>query len=425
MNRSEFIKTLAAGALISRPFLVHAHKTTYTLALIGSGWWGTNILREALKHGGCRLVALCDVDRNQVQKCYEEVRKISSFNPKIYTDYEELLQKEKPDIVINATPDHWHALIAIAALKSGSHLYLEKPIGHTIAEGQAICKAVVDSGKVCTVGFHRRFSPHNVSGMNFLKSGKVGVIKEVRAFVHYNYWPGNPSPEQAIPEGLDWDKWCGPAPLVPYKKSIHPRGWRQRMEFANGQLGDWGPHWFDQILWWTEEIGPKSIHSLASKKIKNDDQNSPESQVVLYEFEEFNCIWEHSNLNGRGQSKTENVGVYFHGTEGTFHMGWMNGWTFYPKDSKSTVIHEDAQLNQPDSQNIDLVWNDFMQSIENKKTPFADIIKGHRATNMSLLGVAALNAGKTLHWDPVKETLGSTDDKLLRRDYRKGYTFPK
>lgn len=193
------------------------------------------------------------------------------------------------------------------------------------------------------------------------------MIKEVRAFVHYNYWPGNPSPEQAIPEGLDWDKWCGPAPLVPYMKSIHPRGWRQRMEFANGQLGDWGPHWFDQILWWTEEIGPKSIHSLASKKIKNDDQNSPESQVVLYEFEEFNCIWEHSNLNGRGQSKTENVGVYFHGTEGTFHMGWMNGWTFYPKDSKSTVIHEDAQLNQPDSQNIDLVWNDFMQSIENKR----------------------------------------------------------
>jgi predicted dehydrogenase len=425
MNRSEFLKTLAAGAVLSRPYLAQATSSTYSLALIGSGWWGMNILREALKHGGCNVVALCDVDASQSQKCLEEIKKISSFSPKIYVDYEELLQKEKPDIVINATPDHWHALIAIAALKHGAHLYLEKPIGHTVNEGKAIVKAVKDSGRVCVVGFHRRYSPHNISGIEFLKSGKVGQIKEVRAFVNYNFWPGKPAPEATVPEGLDWDRWCGPAPLVPYRSSIHPKGWRQRLEFANGQLGDWGPHWFDQVLWWTEEIGPKRIYSVASEKIKTDDYNAPESQAVVYDFENFNCIWEHSNLNGRPQSKSENVGVYFHGTEGTFHMGWQNGWTFFPKSGNP--LSEAAKLNAPDAQNIDGVWADFMRCIREKRTPFADIIKGHRATNMCLLGMAAGKLERSLSWDPVKETFINDPEanSLLERKYRPGYTYPR
>lgn len=428
MNRKDFLKTasLATGSIMGLPFITYAKKSQYTLALIGSGWWGTNILREALKHGECKLVALCDVDQNQLKKCLDEVKKVCAFEPKIYTDYRELLIKEKPEIVINATPDHWHALIAIDSLKAGANLYLEKPIGHTINEGKAIVKAVQESGKTCAVGFHRRYSPHNVSGMEFLKSGKVGTIKEVRAFVTYNFGQGKFVENETIPQGLDWDMWCGPAPIVPYASSVHPRGWRQRLEFANGQAGDWGPHWFDQILWWTEETGPKKIYSTASSKIKTDNYNAPESQVIVYDFESFNCIWEHSNLNGRPQSKTENVGVYFHGTEGTFHMGWQNGWSFYPRDSKKETILQAAQLGQPDSQNIEAVWADFMNAIKTKKQPFADIMKGHKATNMSLLGMAALKTGKSLEWNTEKERFTNDEEanKLLSRKYHNGWVYP-
>ena len=428
MNRNEFLKTsiLATSALITRPLITYAVQTKYRIALIGSGWWGTNILREAIKSGECQVVALCDVDDRQLKKCLEEVKKLCSDSPKTYKNYQELLLKEKPEIVINATPDHWHALIAIDAMKSGAHVYLEKPISHTLNEGKAILKTARDTQKICITGFHRRYSTHNVSGQAFLKSGKIGKIKEVRSFVTYNFGQGKITPDEPIPAELDWDAWCGPAPLVTYNSSIHPRSWRQRLEFANGQLGDWGPHWFDQILWWTDEIAPKKIFSIASDKINTNNNNSPESQIVVYDFEDFTCTWEHSQLNGRPTQKSENVGVYFHGTEGTFHMGWQNGWTFYPSNKNKEIIHEDPKLNLPDQQNIDLVWADFLNSIKTKKLPFADIQKGHRATNMCLLGMASMRAGKSLDWDGQKEIITNDKEanKLLERKYRKGYTYP-
>jgi hypothetical protein len=166
---------------------------------------------------------------------------------------------------------------------------------------------------------------------------------------------------------------------------------------------------------------------LESDKINTNNNNAPESQVVVYDFEGFTCTWEHSQLNGRPTSKTENVGVYFHGTEGTFHMGWQGGWSFYPKNKNAEIIHEDAKLNLPDQQNIDLVWADFLNSIKTKKLPFADIQKGYEATNMSLLGMAALKAGKSLDWDGKlgKITNDIEANKLLERQYRKGYSYPK
>lgn len=428
MNRKDFLRTsaLATGAVLTRPFITYASQSKYKLALIGTGWWGTNILREAIKSGECQVVALCDVDDRQSKKCLEEVTKLCSDRPKIYKNYQELLHKEKPEIVINATPDHWHALIAIDAMKAGAHVYLEKPISHTLNEGKAIVKTARDTQRICIAGFHRRYSPHNVSGQEFLKSGKVGTIKEVRAFVTYSYGPGKIIADEQAPAEIDWNAWCGPAPLVPYNSSIHPRNWRQHLEFANGQLGDWGPHWFDQILWWTEEIAPKKIFSITTDKTRTDNNNAPESQIVVYDFEDFSCTWEHSILNGRPTQKSENVGVYFHGTEGTFHMGWINGWTFYPRDKNKEIIHQDAKLNMPDQQNIDLVFADLLKSIKSKELPFADILKGHRATNMCLLGMASLKAGKSLDWDGQKEiiTNDKAANKFLSRDYRKGYVYP-
>lgn len=428
MNRKDFIRTsaLATGALVSRPFITYATQAKYKTALIGAGWWGTNIVREAIKSGECQIVAVCDVDDRQIKQCLGEIGKLTNDQPKIYKNYQELLQKEKPEIVINATPDHWHALIAIDALKSGAHVYLEKPIGHTINEGKAIVKAARDTQRICITGFHRRYSPHNVSGQEFLKSGKVGKIKEVRAFVTYNFGQGQMVPDEPTPAEMDWDMWCGPGPLVPYNKTIHPRNWRNHLEFANGMVGDWGPHWFDQILWWTDEIAPKKVFSIASSKFNTNNNNSPESQVVVYEFEDFTCTWEHSVLNGRPASKTEEVGVYFHGTEGTFHMGWTKGWTFFPRDTKKEIIHQEPVLNLPDLQNINLVFADLLKSIKSKQLPFADIMRGHKATNMSLLGMAALKSGKSLEWDREKEVfLDPTANKYLSRQYRKGWVYPK
>src|SRR5262249_49425284 len=153
--------------------------------------------------------------------------------PKRYKDYRDVLAKEKPEIVIVGTPDHWHPLVTIDAVKAGAHVYVEKPVGHTIYEGRAMVKAARDAGKVVQVGTHRRISPHNVSGMKFLKDGKAGKIGMVRAFVHYPGGAGSRTADSDPPKGLDWDMWCGPAPLRKYNKEIHPKGFRNFLDYAN------------------------------------------------------------------------------------------------------------------------------------------------------------------------------------------------
>ena len=138
--------------------------------------------------------------------------KLTSDTPTTYTDYREMLEKEKPQIVINATPDHWHALITIAATKAGAHVYVEKPIAHTVLEGTAMVKAARDADRVVQVGTHRRVSPHNISARDFLRAGKAGKIGMARCFVYGGGRPEKPQPNDAPPAGLDWEMWCGPAP---------------------------------------------------------------------------------------------------------------------------------------------------------------------------------------------------------------------
>ncbi|WP_128543205.1 Gfo/Idh/MocA family protein [Larkinella soli] len=431
MNRSDFLKSsaLAGAALAARPFITYAQQSTYRTALIGSGWWGNNILRCAMQAGQSKVVALCDVDQRQLTKTAEEVGKLTSDKPKLYRDYRELLSKEKPEIVIVATPDHWHPLIAIEAMKQGAHVYVEKPIGHTIMEGRAMVNAARQTGKVCQVGTHRRVSPHNVSGMEFLKSGKAGKIGMARAFVHYGGGPGQVTPDEEPPKEMDWNFWCGPAPLRAYNRTMHPRGWRSYLNYANGTLGDWGIHWMDQILWWTEEKYPKTVFSTGGRAIKQDQTDAPDHQVASFDFDGFTAVWEHRQFAGNTAEKThpqQAVGVYFYGTEGTFHMGWLDGWTFYPSNPNKPIIHQDAQLHKPDDQNIAELWTDFLKAVRTNTRPTCDIEIAHRSTNMALLGMLSYKLGRSVEWDGEKEKIRNDPEanKMLFREYRGEWKYP-
>lgn len=427
MHRRKFLKMSSAGLFVSViPQMPHfAQLSKYRTALVGTGWWGMNILREAIIAGQSKIVALCDVDDRFLLPAAAEVNRLNGDRPKTYKDYRELLQKEKPEIVIVATPDHWHPLITIAALEAGAHVYVEKPIGHTINEGKAMVKAARATRQVVQVGTHRRVSPHNMSGMRFLKSGKAGKIGMVRAFVHYGGGTGNLVADSEPPPGLDWNSWCGPAPLRPYNSAIHPRGFRQFLDYSNGQLGDWGIHWMDQILWWTEEKGPRRIFSSAARRIRKDNTDAPDTQIVNYEFESFNVVWEH-RLYAANEAERTNVGCYFYGTEGTFHMGWLDGWTFYPANKNNPVVSEKAQLHTADNHNVQELWADFLDAIAAKRRPVCDIEIGHRSTSMSLLGMLSQKAGKNIVWDPETETI--TDDpaatRLMQREYRSPWVYP-
>jgi predicted dehydrogenase len=398
----------------------------YRTALLGSGWWGTNILREALRSGQSKLVALCDVDRAQLDKCAAECGRLTSDVPKRYEDYRELIEKEQPEICIVAAPDHWHPLMTIAAVKAGAHVYVEKPVGHTILEGLAMVQAARETGRTVQVGTHRRVSPHCVSGQKFIRSGRLGKVGMVRAFVHYPGDAGRPTPDSDPPPGLNWDLWCGPAPLRPYNREIHPKGFRQYLDYANGQLGDWGIHWMDQILWSTDEKFPRKVYSTGGRHIKRDGTTGPDTQVATFEFESFTATWEHRLYADNGAEK-HSIGCYFYGTAGTLHMGWLDGWTFYPAAKSGKIVHEDAQLHEPDAQNIRELWADFLAAIAAGRRPICDIEVGHRSTNMSLLGMLSLRLGRSIAWDGDRHRISDCEDanRLLRREYRKPWVYPE
>ncbi|MDX2302748.1 MAG: Gfo/Idh/MocA family oxidoreductase [Microscillaceae bacterium] len=429
MNRRTFLEKTGNTALgLSALPLLSAisFEPKYRLALIGCGWWGMNICREALAEGSSKLIAICDVDQRTLKTVQEEINQLSGQKPKPYTDYREMLTKEKPEIVIVATPDHWHALPALMAMELGAHVYIEKPIGHTINEGKALLQVARKYDRVAQVGFHRRVSAHHLSAMEFLKSGKAGHVSSVKAFVNYGGGPGKPEPEEKIPEGLDWDMWCGPAPYRPYHAGIHPRGFRNYLDYANGTIADWGIHWFDQILWWTEERYPKTIFSSGGKFVKKDNTDAPDTQLAIYEFESFVLQWE-SKLATMNANENTLVGCYFYGTEGTLHLGFQDGWTFYPSKKDKEKIHFDSKLNQPDDQNIKELWADLLQAIQQKRRPTADIEHGYLATNISLLGVISYKLGRSLRWDGEKGQILDDPEAnaLLSREYRKPWEYPK
>jgi predicted dehydrogenase len=429
LSRRQF---LAAGA--AAPFILAANPhRKYRIALIGSGWWGKNILTEAMASGACTVVALCDVDASVLEAAADYVKGQSGDSPKTYGDFRELLDKEKPELVIVATPDHWHALISIAALKAGAHVFVEKPTGHTVHESRAMLNAAKDSGKVVQVGLHRRIGPHHVSAQKFLKEGGVGTVGMVRLFAHYGGGPEKPTANAAPPEGLNWDFYCGPSPLRPFCRRIHPGGWRQFLDFGNGQLGDWGVHWLDQVLMWTEEKAPKRIFSAGGRQIKgppvlNDKEqttDAPDHQVAVYEFESFTCTWEHRQF-GDNQAEKHQIGAYFYGTKGTLHIGWRDGWTFHPANAKEKVVHEDSQLQEPDGHNLKLLWADFLASLDGSRAPVASIDRAHRSSVLPLLGMLSMKVGRSLAWDGEKEQiLGDPEaSALLRRPYRGPWVYP-
>ena len=434
--RRKFIKTttVATAALMAAPFIrASEEKRTFRTALIGSGWWGKNILKEAISSKRCKICALSDVDASVLEIAADQVNDLTGNTPKTYPDFRELLVKEKPEIVIIATPDHWHALNTVEALKIGSHVFVEKPTGHSIDESRAMLKAARETDRVVQAGLHRRIGPHHVSGMNFLKSGRVGQIGMVRLFADSGGGKESPAPNEEPPEGLNWDMWCGPAALRPFNKRLHPGGWRNFLDYGNGTLGDWGVHWLDQVLWWNGGEYPKRVFCAGGRNIAgppvNDDRSqtsdAPDHQVATYEFEKFTCVWEHRHFGENGPEK-HSVGAYFYGTNGILHIGWRDGWTFYPNRKSDQHAHEDSQLQEPDGHNLALLWADFIRAIEKQEKPVSGIEVAHRASVLPLLGMISWRVGRSIEWDAATEQILKDPEanRLLGKPYRAPWINP-
>jgi predicted dehydrogenase len=287
---------------------------------------------------------------------------------------------------------------------------------------------------VAQVGLHRRIGPHHVRAMEFLRSGKVGEVGMVRLFAHSGGGRERPAPNEEAPDGLDWEFWCGPAPLRPFNKKLHPGGWRHFLDYGNGTLGDWGVHWLDQVLWWAEEKYPRRVFCSGGRPIKGapicdaDQQTSdaPDHQVATYEFENFTCVWEHRQFAGNASEKHD-IGAYFYGTNGVLHIGWRDGWTFHPARRSEKEIHEDARLQEPDGHNLQALWRDFLKAIDQGAQPVSGIERAHRSSVLPLLGMISWRLGRSVEWDGAREQIvgDPAANALLNKPLRAPWALPK
>jgi predicted dehydrogenase len=444
MHRRNFLKTtagLAASAAggWAAPF---ADQKPRRVGLIGSGWYGKCDLLRLIQVAPVEVVSLCDVDKRMLAEAADIVagRQASKKKPRTYADYREMLKQKDLDIVLIATPDHWHALPMIEAVKSGVDVYCQKPISVDIAEGQAMLAAARKYNRVVQVGTQRRSTPHlEEARTNFIQEGKLGKIALVEIYCYYHMRnPTNP-PDTQAPEYLDYDAWTGPAPMRPYNPIVHPRGWRAFMEYGNGIVGDMCVHMLDMTRWMMNLGWPTRVSSTGGILVdKNAKANISDTQTATFDFPETRVVWQHRSWGDPADPKYP-WGATFYGDKGTLKASVFS-YDFIPVGGGQPV-HKDVKYEfdqyPEDRTEKDLERHvapairhhmiDFLAAIDKRSKPVADIEQGHISTASCILANMSMKLGRSLVWDAGKGRIVADEEanKLLRRPYRSGYTHPE
>ncbi|WP_339879942.1 Gfo/Idh/MocA family oxidoreductase [uncultured Algoriphagus sp.] len=446
LNRREFLKgstalmSLASFGLLGMDF--KDRKGPLQVALIGTGWYGKSDLFRLIQVADVEVVGLCDVDSIQLAEAGKLVatRQKSGKVPPLYEDYKELLDKEKPEYVLVGTPDHWHALIAIAALKSGAHVYLQKPISVDVIEGEAILAAARKYDRKVQIGTQRRSTPHLVQAKKeIIDTGKLGKISHAEVCCYYHMRNNSNPPVMPVPENLNYDLWAGPAPMLPYRGILH-RGWRAFMEYGNGIVGDMCVHMLDAVRWMLDLGWPLQVTSTGGIYVQKDSvANISDTQTALFEFDELNVVWQHRTW-GNPVDKDYPWAFKIYGENGMLAGSPMRA-DYYP-DGRGEAIHYDVVLEKEQyPEDVTEKDNevhaapatreqmrDWLKAIENDTLPVADVLEGHISTASCILANMSMELdGRPLRYNPKTMTVEGDEEAtaLLRRPYRDGYIHPE
>ena len=431
-DRRTFIKTasaVAAGTVIpfeafsiGKPGISANEKLN--VALVGGNSMGWSDLASFLKNPEVECVALCDIDRNVLNKRTDDIVKLNRPKPKLFTDYRKMLESKDIDAVIVGTPDHWHCLIFVESLEAGHHVYVEKPIGNSIAEINIMHKAATKHGKMVQVGQWQRSQPHFVDAINYLKSGKLGRIRATKAWSFVDWKGPVPKvPDSAVPEGVDYNMWLGMAPKRPFNQNRFHFTWRWYWEYGNGLMTDWGVHLIDYILYGMGKSIPESVMAIGGKyAYPEDDMVTPDTMTAVYDFKDFTMIWEHTIGIGLGNWKRPH-GMAYTGENGTLVLD-RSGWEVFPEKQKIEAV----PLQKNVGSGLDLHVRNFLDCIRDN-TPQklkAGINIGRDVALVAQMGNIAYRSGEKVFWDNNKQQFTSaTANKFIVPQYNNGWALPK
>ncbi len=444
INRRHFLKgTTAALALSSFGVygidLIHRDRVL-RVGLIGTGWYGKSDLFRLMQVATVQVVSLCDVDQQQLAKAAELVMKKQpgAKKPRTYTNYQAMLAEKDLDIVLIGSPDHWHAMQAIEAMKAGAHVYLQKPISVDVLEGEALLVAAKKYGSTIQIGMQRRSTPHLMEAKkNIVDTGMLGKIAHVEMWCYYHMRDTANRPAVSVPNFFDYDQWTGPAPLREFDGIPHRR-WRAFMEYGNGIVGDMCVHMLDAVRWMLGLGWPTKVSSTGGIFIQKEAKaNTTDTQHAVFEFEELNCIWQHRSW-GTPPDSDYPWAFKIYGEKGTL-TGSVFSYDFesletgkkihkkvtYEKEKyPADLVEKDIELHTAPATRMHML--DFLSAIDQRKVPVSNLTEGHISTASCILANMALELKRTLQYDSKNRIIlkDPVATALLQRSYREGWSHP-
>ncbi len=410
------------------------------LGFIGVGNRGSQLLRSFMKHDDVQVAALCDVydpylarDRGAVDA--QLLKALGSRIPKMgedlgsgvarYTDFRRLLDQKDLDAVVIATPDHWHAIQAIAAMNAGKDVYVEKPLSITIHEGRMMVKAAQRTGRIVQVGLHRRSSKLYENVHQLVQAGKIGKVTVARAFRISNMYPDGIGHEAARRPvaGFDWDMWLGPRAKIDYRTDITPYKFRWWKSYSS-QMGNWGVHYCDGIRWILGDEAPVAVSALGGRFALEDDRTIPDTMQATFElpskallvFGQYEACGGAAMVDGEIELRGTQANLYIEPEAGGYGIVPSRPGQFQTKKSacKAEVVKRiDGDLTDQHTRN-------FVDGVKARQQCHCDLETGHRSTTFAHLANIALATRSMLEWDARAERVTNNEqaNELLHYEYR-------
>ncbi len=430
-NRRTFLKAAGAGAAAwaAAPAIARSAQEDrrLTLGVIGPGGMGMNHVGTLAARKDVAIAWVCDVDAKRLANAAEHVYKSTGQRPRETKDMRQVLDDKSVDAVFIATPDHWHGPAAILALDAGKHVYVEKPCCHNIREGRLMADAVERSGKLLQVGTQTRSTDCAREAMQRIHEGAIGDILVAKAWNSQRRGSIGRSQPADPPAHLDYDLWCGPAPLVPYRPNMLPGVWRWWYDFGCGDIGNDGVHDIDVAVWGLGVTShPERAACFGGKYFFDDDQQFPDSQYAVFEYpvegsaKKKQLIFEQRIWSPYVQEGYEN-GASFYGTKGLLVIGHSVGWKLYGE--RNALIAE-----RTGGADLGAHHDNFFACIRGEqKELHAPISAGHLGATIVHLANIAARVDSVLHFDPQTERITNHDRAaaMVQRKYREHWGKPK
>jgi predicted dehydrogenase len=433
INRRSFLKnsmvSVASLSALSYARAADSPNDKVALAIIGIGSTvpgsvggrGRQLIRPFSSFKDVDIVCLCDIDESFFPYGQKLLSAAQRREARVEKDLRRVFEDKTVDAVVVATPDHWHALATIWACQAGKHVYVEKPASHNLHEGRCMVEAAQKYHRVVQLGTQSRSSASLARAAELVRSGKLGKIPHARA------WVGGSRPnighqkDSAVPPGVDYNLWLGPAPEKAFNVNRFHYRWHWMWDYGTGELGNNGIHALDRLRWILNLDAPTRVVAAGGKFFYDDDQETPDTMTATYEFPTCSVTWEHRIWLPPGTG--DGIAIYSeHGTLILDREGWHVDKGIEAVD-KGDV--EPARIEGTIHQRnfIDCIKS---SSVTNEKKPNADIEEGHKSTRLCHLGNIAFRTGRAIRFDVQTETCLDDPEanRLLGRSYRKPFALP-